>query len=769
MQVISKLIGFAALALLPVSQAAAAGNTILIEAEMFDNYGGWVLDQQFMDQMGSPYLMAHGLGDPVKDAVTSITLPAAGRYRVWARTHDWVAPFKAQGAPGKFQVVIDGQPLAATFGAEGADWYWQDGGTVEIKQPKPVIALHDLTGFEGRCDAIILSSDAGFTPPNDAKELAAFRRQALALPERPEEAGEYDLVVVGGGIAGCCAAVVAARLDLKVALIQDRPVLGGNNSSEVRVWLGGDINKEPYPRIGDIVREFEPKRKAHYGPENTAEIYEDDTKAAVVQREKNISLFCNMRANQVEKDGPRIKAVIAQDIRTARQKRFAGKWFVDCTGDGGVGFLAKADSEMTMPGHMGQSNLWNVVDQGKPAPFPRCPWAADLSDKPFPGRDQEGDKALRQLGVWYWEAGFNRNPLEQGEYVRDTNFRGMYGAWDALKNVDKKFPNHKLIFAAYISGPRETRRLLGDHILTKEDLLDSKEYPDGIFPTGWDIDVHVPETKYEKGFGEDPFLSRANFTRYKRPYWVPYRTLYSRNVPNLFMAGRDISVTHDALGAVRVMRTCGMMGEIVGMAASLCLKNNCDPRGVYEKYLTDLKEKMKTNVGKLPPVVAKAPSGKAAGVAPTPPDWLKSAGMNLARAAKVTVSSVLDPKYAAKFINDGKAETNNDARWVSDANSPGWVEFAWDSPQTINAARVVSGYQTGGAFNGVMEDFRLQTYDGKDWKDVPGAAVKDNSKVDCGFQFPDVTTARLRLLITATPDDRARLYEMELYRVPSGK
>ncbi|MHC4659030.1 MAG: FAD-dependent oxidoreductase, partial [Planctomycetota bacterium] len=296
-------------------------HSILIEAESFENHGGWVVDQQFMDQMGSPFLLAHGLGEPVRDATTIVELPAAGKYHVFVRTRDWVAPWKALGAPGKFQVVIDKKPIEAVFGTEGANWHWQDGGTVEITKKKIKLTLHDLTGFEGRCDAIVLTSEVNFIPPNKGQEMAGFRREALSLPDKAKDAGRYDLVVVGGGMAGTCAAISAARLGVNVALIQDRPVLGGNNSSEVRVWLGGETNFEPYPRIGDIVRELDPKRRAHYGPDNTADIYEDEKKEAVVQAEKNISLFLMHRVNKVEVEAGRIRAVIAQDIRSGQRLR----------------------------------------------------------------------------------------------------------------------------------------------------------------------------------------------------------------------------------------------------------------------------------------------------------------------------------------------------------------------------------------------------------------------------------------------------------------
>ena len=403
-------------------------------------------------------------------------------------------------------------------------------------------------------------------------------------------------------MAGTCAAISAARLGVNVALIQDRPVLGGNNSSEVRVWLAGETNFEPYPRIGDIVRELDPKRRAHYGPENTADIYEDEKKEAVVRTEKSIRLFLMHRVNKVEVEAGRIRAVIAQDIRSGQRLRFEGSWFADCTGDGCVGYLAGADYDVTVKGHMGRSNLWHVVDTAKPAPFPHCPWALDLSDKSFPGHGNNpgtyGKTGLEALGGWYWESGFFYDPITKGEYIRDLNFRAMYGAWDRLKNVDKLYPNHKLGWAAYISGKRESRRLLGDIILTTADLLNGKKYEDGCVPTSWNIDVHLPLARYVHDFGEDAFISKDLHTKYDRPYWIPYRCLYSRNIENLFMAGRDISVTHEALGTVRVMRTTGMMGEVVGMATSLCKKHSTNPRGIYQHHLEELKELMKRGVGK---------------------------------------------------------------------------------------------------------------------------------------------------------------------------
>ena len=643
------LVLFAALTLVPRAQQ------VLLEAEQFADTGGWDLDQQSMDLMGSPYLLAHGLGVPVQDAATMARFPSPGIYRVWVRTRDWVAPWKVPGAPGKFQLLVNGKPLAETFGTKGEDWHWQDGGSVEVGV-EAKISLHDLTGFEGRCDAVLFSKDAAFVPPNELAALTKFRRATLGLPDEPEDGGTFDLVVVGGGIAGTSAALSAARNGLKVALVQDRPVLGGNGSSEVRVWPEGNTRQKPFPHVGDIVEELVPQKGPGDGNAKDGVVYQDQRKLDLVRAEPRIALLTWQHVNAVVARDGSIRSVVAQDVRTGRRIRLSAKLFADCTGDGTVGFLAGADFEVSTEGVMGASNLWNLMDASDPAqvlkceckdkdalslsvqagnvaaPFPRCPWAVDLTDKPFPGRrnfqGQWAGSPLSNLGGWFWESGFDKDPIKDIERIRDLNFRAMYGAWDALKNVDQLYPNHRLGWAAYIAGKRESRRLLGDVILTGDDFRQGRPFPDGCFPCSWHIDLHTPHPAFEAGHKGDEFISQAtagtNYT-YQGPYWAPYRTLYSRNVTNLFMAGRDISVNHQALGAVRVMRTCGMMGEVVGKAAWIAVRHQTSPRGVYEKHLPLLKELM-SQPGAMrretlesplaPPPDMKVPGRKVTGIDP---------------------------------------------------------------------------------------------------------------------------------------------------------
>ncbi|MBN2136923.1 MAG: FAD-dependent oxidoreductase [Sedimentisphaerales bacterium] len=585
------------------SASVLQAHTVLVEAESFGNLGGWLIDQQFADQTGSPFLLAHGLGTPVEDAATKIQLPQAGKYRVFVRTRDWVAPWNAPGAPGRFQLLIDGKALPTTFGTEGALWHWQDGGAVDIPNPNVTIALHDLAGFDGRCDAILLASDPDFTPPNN-ETLPALRRKLLGLADEPQDAGAFDLVVVGGGIAGTCSAITAARLGCKVALIQDRPVLGGNNSSEVRVHLNGRINLPPYPALGDVVKEIDPGFQGNARP---AAYYDDEKKLRVVRDEKNLHLFLSTRACNVEKQGDRITAVIANDIRTSKQLRFEGKYFADCTGDGTLGFLAGADFRMGRESKaetgealapetpdkmtMGASVQWYSSATDRSAAFPDCPWALQF--------DEETCHYLTR-GDWNWETGLNRNQITEFEFIRDYALRAAFGNWAYLKNKSARtseYAGRKLDWVAYVAGKRESRRLLGDVILRQQDIEGRKIFPDAFVTTTWTIDLHYPDPENTKHFPGEEFRSIAKHVQIK-PYPIPYRCFYSRNIENLFMAGRDISVTHVALGTVRVMRTCGMMGEVIGMAASLCKEHDTTPRGVYENHLDELKKLAKQGAGK---------------------------------------------------------------------------------------------------------------------------------------------------------------------------
>ena len=570
---------------------------VLVGMGDFEDYGGWSLDTQFVTTMGVPYLLAHGMGKPVKDAQTTVYFPETGKYFIKVYTYNWVSPWKKDLAPGIFQIMVNDKLIETQFGKQGERWGWHNGGEIDIQEKKTILRLHDLTGFEGRCGLILFSKNPDFTPPTGVKELTDFYKEMTDNKEYVVEE-KFDLVVSGGGIAGICAALSAARRGLKTALIQDRPVVGGNNSSEIRVWLGGETNFDPFPGIGNIVGELEQKKKAHYGSDNVGSLYEDEKKQKILENQENLKLYLNHIMVGVKMKQENIQAVEVFDIKQNCYKLFSAELYVDSTGDGTLGYMAGADYEVTTNGHMGMTNYWHIKDMGSPQSFPECPWAIDLKHVDFPGRigvkdiyDIQGEKSL---GCWFWESGCEIDPIEGAEYARDTNFRAMYGAWDCLKNFDHSYENYVLGFSSYIGGKRESRRFFGDVVLTKSEVKQGKKYEDGCVPSTWNFDVHYPDKRFYAAFYEgDGFLTRDYHETFEKPYFIPYRCLYSRNIKNLFMAGRNVSVSHDALGTVRVMRTGGMMGEVIGVAAELCKKYKVGPREIYTQFLDEFMAELK--------------------------------------------------------------------------------------------------------------------------------------------------------------------------------
>ncbi len=550
---------------------------VLVEAESFQKKGGWVVDQQFVATMGSPYLLAHGMGIPVADAVTEVVFPKAGTYRLWVRAKNWVpGPWEA---PGRFRVMLDGKNAGPVFGTEDG-WNWQDGGKVRIeKAGKVSVALHDLTGFEGRCDALFFTDHYEQKPPIRLKALRAWRDRLTKAPKVPPPAGAFDLVVVGGGIAGCAAALAADEEGLSVALIQDRPVLGGNASKEVRVHTIGIHGKGKW-----ILEKIDTR---HY-PNGSAEAVKDQEKRRKnMQAAENVSLFLCWRAYQTVTDDNMIKAVYARHTETGKTLRFEAPLFVDATGDGWIGYWAGADyrmgreacsefdewvdkyDELWSPRKadtitMGTSVLWNSEKADQPVSFPEVPWAMDVA------KDH-----VAVSGEWYWEY-HGKDTIYDAEHIRDHLFRAIYGSFSNAKKLEK-YSNVKLKWVAYVAGKRESRRLMGDYIYTMQDVVRQRKFKDAVVMEKRDIDLHYQLKLKGKPYD---FLSRAIYVG-KGMYYVPFRCLYSRNIKNLMMAGRCFSCSHVGLGGPRVMLTCGQMGIAVGKAAAVCKKYGILPRDIH--------------------------------------------------------------------------------------------------------------------------------------------------------------------------------------------
>ncbi len=597
----------AVLILVSFSLGLATAGPILVETESFDHLGGWMLDQQAMDQMGSAYVMAHGMGIPVADAETTCTIPQGGQWTVWARTRDWTAPWKRGKPGGTFKILVDGQELPETLGTNGNPWAWQKAGNISLEKGTARITLRDLTGFNGRCDALYLTLDPNARPESDKQELAAFRKKITntALKDDP---AVYDLAVAGGGISGICTAIAAIRTGSKVVLIQDRSVLGGNNSSEIRVPLGGLVHTPPYPQLGNVLEEISPiTGRPGVLP---AEFYEDTRKANVFRTcpHNQYRLVLNTRVVGVEKDkeDPRkIAAYIARNVHTGAETRFRARLFADCTGDAVIARMMGAEVMYGREGRdkhneslapvkgdnevMGMSVIWCSKKAARPTPFPDIDWGIEFN---------EDNVYYVRSGDWEWETGQYRNQAEETEYIRDYGMMAIFANWSYLKNHSKRkaeWARDTLSWISPLGGKRESYRVVGDHVLTQNDIEDNVAYPDATGSVTWNLDLHFPDPEHIKKFAE-PFRSCAYHRNIAQPYPVPYRCLYAKDVTNLFLAGRHISASHVAFGAVRVMRTLGVLGEVVGMAASICAKRNVYPRDVYESHWEELEAMMKRGV-----------------------------------------------------------------------------------------------------------------------------------------------------------------------------
>lgn len=576
--------------------------SIFIEAESFAQKGGWVVDQQSMETLHSSYLMAHGMGIPVEDACTEFEVKKDGEYNVWALTRDWTAVWNAQNPAGKFKIAIDDMEFDETLGTNGEAWAWQKAGTIKLACGKHIIKLHDLTGFNGRCDAIYITEDKS-KPSDDTKKIDELRKE-LNWKEIKNTGTVYDLIVAGGGIAGICTALSAIRNGLKVLLIQDRPVLGGCNSSEIRVCMGGEINLPPYPLLGNVVKEIAPVM----GNPSIfdSRYFEDDRKLfAFEASEAKQNVIFNECVTDAEFKNGKICAVICTNTLTGMKTRYSAKLFSDCTGDAFLSRLCGAEvmygreassefGETLAPQKsqnlvMGHSIRWYSEKRAHSEPFPDIDWGLKFDDK----------TCLNVYnGDWEQETGFSRDMVSEIEYIRDFGLRAIYSNWSYQKNHYSKkseFKDYSLKWVSALGGKRESYRVVGGYILTQNDIEKHKIYDDATSCMTWSIDMHFPECDNVKQFDE-PFRSFAYHRGIVKPYPIPYRCLYAKDIKNLFLGGRIVSASHVAFSAIRVMRTLGQLGEVAGMAAAICCKNNCEPAEIYSEYLEELKEKMTEGV-----------------------------------------------------------------------------------------------------------------------------------------------------------------------------
>jgi len=619
--------------------------SLLVEAESFSDYGGWVHDILAFGKTHSAHLLAHGAGRPVADAVTRVAFPQTGTYHVYVSTYNWTSPWYDGKGPGAFQLLVNGSVVGDTLGVKGNCWEWQYAGDVNIKNRSTIVALHDLTGFEGRVDAVWFTKGTNL-PERKAKE--AVRHEG------------YDLVVVGGGIPGTTAALTAARKGLKVVLVDNMPWLGGNAAMEVRICgLGyknlypnmgyatcevagikpelkndpdaynvnkngiGSAKDEAYkeefykdatdPRGSDIFNAMKsiPGTEVTSEREKTLHKLENRRRNTAVERERllaeaGVDIYHNIQVYDLSKKGSCITSVRGKDLKNSSEHIFSGKLFVDATGDGTVGYLAGAEymygregkdfaSENAAPEKpddkkMGSSILWQAFERTYPTTFPtpaQIPWALQFSDEYHIDRPSWS---------WKWEAGMEMDSANEPEKIRDHLFRAIYGNWAYLKNNKSKYKGYSLDYVQHRLMKRESRRIVGDYVLNENDIANHVEYPDASFTSTWTMDLHYADARNARYFpGEEFYTSCTNADPWSvvDRYHVPYRCLYSKDISNLFLGGRNLSVSHVALGTVRVMFTLGQAAEVIALAASICNRHNATPREVYTTYFDELKDLMK--------------------------------------------------------------------------------------------------------------------------------------------------------------------------------
>ncbi len=407
---------------------------------------------------------------------------------------------------------------------------------------------------------------------------------------------DADFCVVGGGLAGLCAAVAAARHGAKVVLMQERPMLGGNASSEIRMWICGAQGEDN--RETGLIEELQLANLC----ENPYKLYPvwDGVLYGLARAEENLTLLLNTSCMDAETDGGRIVSVTGWQMTTQQFVRVRAALFADCSGDSILAPLTGAEyrvgreseeefGEETSAGRtadtktMGMSCLLQGRRLDHPVTFAAPSWAWKLTPEDIRRRRPNLERSSENF--WYLELGGDGDSIADTERVRDDLLALAYGMWDAIKNSGEfeGAEYWQLDFLGFLPGKRESRRLVGDYIMTQRDVAAGGDFPDTIAYGGWPLDDHDPRGFWHPG---RPCLQVQSSS----PYGIPYRCIYSKNIDNLLFAGRNISVTHAALSSSRVMATCATLGQAAGTAAAVALKYGTTPRGVYEKHLDELQQ-----------------------------------------------------------------------------------------------------------------------------------------------------------------------------------
>lgn len=414
---------------------------------------------------------------------------------------------------------------------------------------------------------------------------------------------ETEFCVVGGGLAGLCAALSAARNGTKTVLMQDRPVLGGNCSSEIRMWVSGAGTRVRNLQETGIMEELL-LENMHRNPERNFSIWDSILyeKAAF---EPNLTLLLNCACCDAEMDGSKIVSVTGFQLTTYTWYTVRAKIFSDCSGDSILAPLSGAEYRVGREAKeefneefgleeadrrtMGMSLMIQARETDHKCDFTPPAWAYDFpTDEAMHNKPHE---CLDKINTnFYWiELGGEMDTIRDTEKIRDELIKIAFGVWDHMKNHgDHGADNWELEWIGFLPGKRESRRYVGDYVLTQNDVENAARFEDTVAYGGWQIDNHLPGGFFMAG-KDGAHLQKRRLTE---PYGIPLRALYSRNVENLMFAGRNLSATHIGFSTARVMGTCAVMGQAVGTAAAIAIRNNLTPRAVCKERITEIQNQL---------------------------------------------------------------------------------------------------------------------------------------------------------------------------------
>lgn len=564
---------------------------------------------------------------------------------------------------------------------------------------------------------------------------------------------ETDLCIVGGGLSGLCAAVAAARAGTKVILIQDRPMLGGNSSSEIRMWVRGA--KGQCNRETGILSEME-EENIYRNPTLEAPLW-DSVMYGTAMREKNLTLMLNCSVADAETKNGRIISVTGWQLTTYTWHTVRARYFADCSGDSilaplvgaryRVGREASAEFNETI-GHelsdrktMGMSCLLQARETDGPVKFTPPDWANVYESddcfisavSPLTGKALIRDHKIGTSGcnLWWIELGGEDDSIHDTERMREELLKAAFGVWDHIKNHgDHGCENWVLEWVGFLPGKRESRRYEGGMMLTQNDLEAGGLFDDVVAFGGWPMDDHNP-----CGIRMTEAKEEASIVyRVPSPYGIPYRVMYSVNVPNLFVAGRNISATHAALSSTRVMATCSLIGQAMGTAAAIACRESVDPADIYPKYVPELQARLMEDNCFLPGLARQMPA--------------------LTRKASIDL-----PTAELALLQDGIERPRPDADHAATLPVGGALTFTFERPELVKELRIVFDpdfSRESVSPNRKMRVFAQRLHTGKDFvpMKVPATLVRCFSVFADGEPIAEVTEnyhslVKLSLNVTA--------------------